>query len=313
MLNIEVNLEISKKDQIVVEKATRFQSKSLDWQPMRSGRITAKNFKQACKTNILKPARSLIKGICYPSEKKNLQKQAAKYGNENEPIAGESFKNYMITRHTNFKLEICGLIISESTPALDTSPDGLTSCDCCGNGVLEVKCPFRLKNFSDEVFKNYLSSKDCPIISLGNNNYKFNHEHQYFFQIQLQLYATEIDFCDFLLWNKQNFFLQRIFKDQNYLDTYIQKALIFHKQIIIPELLARYYTHPYEVEMEHLELNSNNNEDESICYCKKRSYDEIIECSNFSCTIKLFHFDCIDIFEFLINDNGNFWPCVNCR
>ena len=28
------------------------------------------------------------------------------------------------------------------------SPDGVVKCDCCGSGVLEIKCPFSCKNKS---------------------------------------------------------------------------------------------------------------------------------------------------------------------
>ena len=30
-------------------------------------------------------------------------------------------------------------------PHLDASCDGVTNCDCCGNGLLEIKCFFSMK------------------------------------------------------------------------------------------------------------------------------------------------------------------------
>ena len=44
----------------------------------------------------------------------------------------------------------CGLVISSKHPFMGSSLDGLLSCECCGSGILEVKCPYscRDKSFS---------------------------------------------------------------------------------------------------------------------------------------------------------------------
>ena len=44
--------------------------------------------------------------------------------------------------HKGFELHDTGLLLSTHRPYVGTSPDGLVNCDCCGKGVLEVKCPF---------------------------------------------------------------------------------------------------------------------------------------------------------------------------
>lgn len=49
-----------------VERATRGQSESRIWFRQRAGRITASNLKRALQTNPTKPAKTLIKAICYP-------------------------------------------------------------------------------------------------------------------------------------------------------------------------------------------------------------------------------------------------------
>ena len=50
----------------VVERETRTQSSSRIWYRQRAGRITASKLKQVVRTNPEKPAKSLIKSICYP-------------------------------------------------------------------------------------------------------------------------------------------------------------------------------------------------------------------------------------------------------
>lgn len=47
--------------------------------------------------------------------------------------------------HTNFKFTECGLFVNIEYPYFGASPDGIVECDCCGRGVLEIKCPYTLK------------------------------------------------------------------------------------------------------------------------------------------------------------------------
>lgn len=132
-----------------------------------------------------------------------------------------------------------------------------------------------------------------------------NKEHQYFFQMQLQMYATNRKYCDFFVWCKQFYYLERINKDENFLKLNIQKALNFHKQVIKPELLARWYTNPQTSSIQ----EAQGIENDKFCYCEASSDDELIFCSNDDCEIKLFHLGCIDVLEC----NDLFWYCESCR
>ena len=39
-----------------------------------------------------------------------------------------------------------GLFIDCERPYLGASPDGIVICKCCGKGVVEVKCPFCIRD-----------------------------------------------------------------------------------------------------------------------------------------------------------------------
>ena len=55
-----------------VELETKAQSRSKAWFNFRLGRITASRMKAVCSTSVLKPSKSLIKGICYPHTHTNI-------------------------------------------------------------------------------------------------------------------------------------------------------------------------------------------------------------------------------------------------
>lgn len=71
---------------------------------------------------------------------------ALRWGCEKEETAIADYTSTMACSHTNLKLEWCGLVVNPKHPHLGASRDGLTSCDCCGNGLLKVKCPFKYKD-----------------------------------------------------------------------------------------------------------------------------------------------------------------------
>ena len=79
--------------------------------------------------------------------------------------------------HTNFKISRCRLFINEEYLWLHATPDFLCSCDCCGEGCGEVKCPFCIENCDSD---NYVKSSSClEKDSSGNFNLKTQQKYYY--------------------------------------------------------------------------------------------------------------------------------------
>ena len=62
------------------------------------------------------------------------------------------------------------------------TPYGLVSCDCCGNVILEIKCPFTLQNKTTNELE-WLVVDDEGELCL-------NRSHKYFYQVQMQLFVS---------------------------------------------------------------------------------------------------------------------------
>lgn len=43
-------------------------------------------------------------------------------------------------------MHTCGLFVDQTAPFLGASPDALVHCICCGNGIVEVKCPWSARD-----------------------------------------------------------------------------------------------------------------------------------------------------------------------
>ena len=96
--------------------------------------------KAACHTDPAFPSISLIKQICYPHWIR-FSSEVTEWGCDHESIALRLYVKDMGKQHSGFRCFQSGLCIYEEYQFLAATPDGITQCECCGNGVVEVKCP----------------------------------------------------------------------------------------------------------------------------------------------------------------------------
>ena len=58
----------------------------------------------------------------------------------------QAYTQQQSLKHKNLVVSDAGLLISLDRPYIGASPDGIVSCDCCGKGVVDVKCPLCVKD-----------------------------------------------------------------------------------------------------------------------------------------------------------------------
>ncbi|KAI8511815.1 hypothetical protein Bbelb_109150 [Branchiostoma belcheri] len=92
----------------------------------------------------------------------------------------------MKSKHTNFKIEACGLTVHPEYPWLHATPDYVCSCECCGQGCGEVKCPYCLKDID---FHQYVQRR-TSCLHLDEDKFRLKKDHQYYYQVQQQLFST---------------------------------------------------------------------------------------------------------------------------
>ena len=96
-----------------------------------------------------------------------------------EKDAKETYLSITSRQYTNFKISEAGLFVDINNPYLGVTPDGIVYCDCCGGGVLEVKCPYRyIEDIPEANETGFCMTKDDETWSL-------KHNHAYYYQVQL--------------------------------------------------------------------------------------------------------------------------------
>ena len=192
---VEVKIDISDEEIKIVEQDTRAQAKGSGFFRHRAGRIGASVSGAACHSNLAQPSQSLIKSVCYPHLFK-VNSKALNHGCKYEGYAIKAYEKHMQTSHVNFEIKQCGLFVNKDYPFLHATPDFLMSCDCCGLGCGEVKCPISIPNCD---FDEYVLEKSSCLEKV-DGTFKLKRNHNYYYQVQQQLFTLpERKHCDFVV------------------------------------------------------------------------------------------------------------------
>jgi len=123
-----------------------------------------------------------------------------------------------------------GLFLNPKWPYLGASPDGIVTCRCCTQGVVEIKCPFCHRN--DAVAELSHDVQFC--LKKSSNTCLFlDHAHVYYYQVQTQMFVCEADYCDFVVCtfpgdqNEPNIHIENIFPDEQFWSECIEKVSFF--------------------------------------------------------------------------------------
>ena len=278
-----------------IAKATVGQHECDEWFAQRAGRITASKMKAAYHTDPAFPSISLIKQICYPHWFR-FSSEATKWGCDHESIAIGLYAEDMVKQHSGFR---SGLCIHKEYQFLAATPDGITQCDCCGNGVVEVKCPYCKKDSNPD-------TADCLV------NGSLKKDHQYYYQIQLQMSVCNVEHVDFVICTFPNdvpvITIERISPDADFLEKSIVEAGHFYTVAILPELFAKWYTrsivNPATAVVDHPSTYN-------YCYCKRELGGEMVCCDNDECPDgQWFHLSCLKLKK---APRVKKWYCPHCR
>lgn len=313
-----INIHITNDMAKAVQQATVKQSASKLWYKFRAGRVTASRMKQVCHTSLSKPSQSLIKTICYP-EAFRFTTKATQWGCKHEAAACKHYKFVQLQdkKHHDFSVEPSGLVINPDWPHLGASPDGIVDCSCCGKGTLEIKCPFCDGNESIET--SLSNTKTC--LSNVDGSMHLNTTHQYYYQVQTQLFVCKASYCDFCVCtfpeSGPSMHIERIYPDNDFWKNCIEKTTNFFKLCVLPELVGKWYTKPSNLKpAADVSPTDLGTESEPLyCYCRRPEPKEgsssscMIGCDNPNCPIQWFHTSCIKL-KSVPKDK---WYCPECR
>ena len=240
--NVELftnSLDISESDIENIKNATSDQNINTLWGHHREGRITASCFQKVyTRVNTLKKnpdadPSALIKTFTGKDKKDISHLDPVRHGKTLEPHALRSYTSIVkkTRKHKNVTVKPVGLAILKEFPFIGASPDFEITCSCCDEkGVGEIKCPFSV---ADQI----PSSKNLDYLDDENNgNLKTN--HTYYYQIQGQMAITNASFCDFFVYTKHGYHLERIEFDPAFWKKVLDNLTYFWYNYLCPVLIT---------------------------------------------------------------------------
>ena len=279
---------ISQEECAYLEECTRLQSQSRLWFEQRVGRITASKFSAVAHASFHPPPAYLIKQLM---ERRSLGHiPAIQWGVEHEDVAREAYLDLANEKHINLQYSAAGLHVNPSFPHLGATPDGLIRCECCGEGLLEIKCPYKHKDkhprdVSDPQF--YLKRDN-------NGELRLRHSHEYYYQVQGQLAICAKEYCDFICWTPEGIHVERILPDSTHFAKMKPALDSFFVKVLLPILLTGKSIHGQGTETPTQDLVSCTSPT-TYCWCHGEEAGRMVACDNPHCTIEWFHFNCVGL------------------
>ena len=137
---------------------------------------------------------------------------------------------------------------------------------------------------------------------MNNEEVVLKRDHEYYYQVQLQLFITEKEYCDFVVWANSDWFCERIYLDNHFIFDCISKALMFYEEAVLIEVLGKWFSRPRQGPTEEM--------GESVCHCGSDKFmDTLVICQSGHCIIGTYHLSCTS----LKNPPKRKWICHDCR
>lgn len=328
-----------------IYNATKSQSDSSTWFTQRIGRLTASKFHRIyTRVNTIKKPNNdanldnLFEAILGNNHFENL---ATKHGIAMEPHAKIAVISILKISHNKFKSYDPGMTVDKNYPYISVSPDLETFCECCGEGVVEIKSPYSIcETTPSENNLSYLT-KEGDIIKLKQT-------HQYFSQIQGQLAVTNRKIAWFFIFTHHGYHLEKIQFDPTYWKNILANLVYFWQNHLAFKILKAQNS---------LQITENPQQNECttskdisvittpilgiqkvnqkvkkikprkknhkinlyLCdLCKENCEDEVktFACNSIACTncSRWYHFGCVGIVEEnQIPPTNKKWLCLLCK
>uniref|UniRef100_A0A1X7T8P7 YqaJ viral recombinase domain-containing protein n=1 Tax=Amphimedon queenslandica TaxID=400682 RepID=A0A1X7T8P7_AMPQE len=223
----------------------------------RKGRITASKVHSILKCRASKYPTSIVKGIMQYYAPNDFV-PSLQWGRQHEDDARQQYITVLQQQHRNLQTSSSGLIIDPAIPFMGASPDGFSTCDCCGERTIEIKCPFSMRN----VFPTADIALANPTYCLKKDDHgkvSLSKRHGYYTQIQSQLLISHQKKCDFICWTPHGLFCETIHEDKQLQDEIVSKCKESFLIYVLPEILTQ--------RLKDTGVPVSN--DQKYCYCKR--------------------------------------------
>ena len=247
------SLRFTEEDIKVVSDATQQQWQSKEWYIQKAGFITASKCKQVyTRQATIEKNQAIAKStdvtctvnqIVHPNVPAKTgpinhePQNSREWGLVHEETARKAY--YRVESHNHHRLQLLskGFLISAKKSFLGASLDNIRRCNCstgCQDVVVEYKCPWK---HHDKHPKTAFLSKEVGGV-LKDNRLSLSPSSPYYFQVQTQLYISNLTCCDLVIWTKQGIYTNCVEFDAVFMKNVCDKLELFWLKNVLPAMMA---------------------------------------------------------------------------
>ena len=200
------------------------EQRSEEWFKVRKGRITGSSVGAILGMSPFTKPKDIMRRMVrdwYGAPSEFTGNVATDWGVTNESGAVAQYE-----MKTGNVVEACAFYMMDDW--LGASPDGLIG----STGLLEVKCPYGLRNKIPPVFKTAKM------------------QMHYYGQMQIQMYVTGRSWCDFYQWSPNGDELEKVLFDKPYTDTALMALKRFYNEYLIEREKPEKYLDGQEINIQ---------------------------------------------------------------
>ncbi|XP_064463249.1 uncharacterized protein LOC135374166 [Ornithodoros turicata] len=226
--NILRSIALTKAAALELEKNTQQQSKSDRWLAAQQYRLTASKFGLVMRRENWTQQR-----LHNLTAHKDLSRcRPVAYGRKHEDTAAEHYCRALQNLGHDIVVSHCGIAVHPSCPWLGASPDRFVFDpeESPPHGVLEIKCPYSLRDSELEHAKSELKQMQSD----EGGHPMVKRESDYYYQILGQMAITGLKWGDFVVFSEKFMIVERIYFDEDKWKNAKRKLDYFYFNHLLP-------------------------------------------------------------------------------
>ena len=132
----------------------------------------------------------------------------------------------------------CGLVVCTPHPWLAATPDGwVTDPEASpSSGLVEFKNPYSYRDLS---VGDAVAANKCDSLTINNGCIQLKRTHSYYYQVQMAMFYTKREWCDFILRTTIDYHCEWVQFDEYFCTRLLPSLRQFYVTAILPELTLK--------------------------------------------------------------------------
>lgn len=227
----------------MIASATTGQKDNPIWFNAHIGRLTPTLMDRALKAHRTPNANELVrlvrKEVYTMAAWTREEGPAVDWGNVHEQDAIAAYVKHAENNGERVRVRPTGLWLFPNG-VMGASPDGIVEAFAPDGrwhtlGVLEVKCSFSCRDMTFKEMRSVGRLPDYLTFNRTTGEFGVNRNHKYYHQLQAEMFATQLPWCDLAVWTPVDLLVVRVHPEPSWTATVLPQLVEFYFNNLVPD------------------------------------------------------------------------------